>query len=130
MRNNNFPKIPLLISVIFFAFSCFAFFFFFKEIKSNNEESQLRESKWQEETLRRDGIKALDHSVKVIERERGQLDTHFAQSSDIVPFLDTIEGLSKKVDAQAEVTSVDVGTNGSLTVGMKASGTFGSLYKF
>ncbi|MEI8175115.1 MAG: hypothetical protein WCG28_04155, partial [bacterium] len=60
-----------------------------------------------------------------------QLGTHFAQSSNIVPFLDIIEGLATKVGTKAEVTSVDpLGDNAGLSVGMKASGSFSSVYKF
>lgn len=128
---SNFFKMPLFLSVIFFCISFFLFFFFFRVINSNNKESQLREGEWQSETLRRDGIKALDNSVKIIEGERAQLETHFAQSSDIVPFLDTIEGLASKVGVTAEVTSVDIlEDHTGLMVGMKASGIFNGLYKF
>ncbi len=128
---NNFSKIPLSLSVIFFIFSSLAFFFFFRETNKNNEESQSAEIRWQTEALRRDEIKALDRSIKTIESEKAQLETHFAQSSNIVPFLDTIEGLGSKTGAKAEVASVHVLENRTgLMVGVKASGTFNNLYKF
>ena len=128
---NNFPKIPLFLSAIFFCISLFVFLFFYREIKNNNKESQNQNIQWQTEALRRDEIKALDYSVQIIKDERAQLETHFAQSSDIVPFLDTIEGLALKVDTKAEVVSVDILEDHSgLMVGMKASGTFEGLYKF
>ena len=127
----NFPKIPFFLSIAFFIFSLSAFVFFFKLINHHNNESLTKEEKWQKETDRRDEIKALDYSVKIIEEERKQLDNHFAKSSDAVPFLDTIEELAPKVGAKAEVTSVDIiEDNGGLMIGMRASGTFGSLYKF
>lgn len=128
---SNFPKIPLLLSAIFFILSCLIFVFLYKAINNNNRESQLREGEWQIEAQRRDEIKALDHSIKIIEEERTQLETHFAKSSDIVPFLDTIERLASKAGARAEVTSVDIPKDSiGLLVGMKASGTFNGLYKF
>lgn len=128
---SNFPKIPLLLSAIFFILSCIVFLFFYRVINDNNRESQLKEGEWQSEAFRRDEIKALDRSVKIIEGERVQLETHFAQSSDVVPFLDTIEGLAPQVGIQAEVVSVDIlKDNTGLLVGMKASGTFDGLYKF
>lgn len=128
---NNFHKIPLFLSVIFFIFSSFAFLYFYREINNNSEKSQLAEIKWQIEMDRRDEIKTLERSVKTIEEERTQLETHFAQSSDIVPFLDTIEGLASKVGAKAEIISVDIlEDHTGLMVGMKATGTFSGLYKF
>ncbi len=128
---NNFSKISLSLSIIFFIFSSFAFFYFFQVTNNNKKESQFAETQWQTEAFRRNEIKTLDRSVKVIEAERAQLETHFAQSSDIVPFLDAIEGLASKAGAKAEVTSVDIlKDQAGLIVGMKASGTFSGLYKF
>ncbi|MCX6752041.1 MAG: hypothetical protein NTZ87_00870 [Candidatus Nomurabacteria bacterium] len=128
---SNFPKIPFLLSIIFLIFSCFLFSFFYRAIDNNNKESQIGEEKWQNEASRRDEIRTFDSSVKIIEEERAELETHFAKSSDVVPFLDTIEGLASKVSAKAEITSVDIlADNTGLLVGMKASGTFSSLYKF
>ena len=126
-----FQKISLLLSIIFCCILLFIFFYFYKAINNNNQEAQLKEVEWQNEAFRRDEIKALDYSVKIIESERAQLETHFAQSSNIVPFLDTIEGLAFKVSVKAEVTFVNPSEdNIGLMVGMKASGTFNNLYKF
>lgn len=128
---NSFPKKSFLISTTFMILSCLGFFFFLQVINNSNKELQTKEGEWQNEEQRRDGIKMLERSVKAIEGERAQLETHFAQSSDIVPFLDTIEGLAPKVSVKAEVTSVDVlSDSGGLLVGMNASGTFSNLYKF
>lgn len=127
----NFPKIALLLSLIFFIFSCVAFLFLYKTVNKNNEESRLREQEWHSEALRRDEIRTLDNSVKIIESERTKLETHFAKSSDVVSFLDTIESLAPQTGAKAEVTSADISQDyTTLLVGLKASGTFSSLYKF
>ncbi len=91
----------------------------------------MREKEWQTEANRRNEIKTLNDSVKMIEEEKIRLETHFAKSSDIVPFLDTIEGLAPKVSVETEVSAVDVAEDHSgLLIGMKASGTFSGLYKF
>ncbi|HTE48300.1 MAG TPA: hypothetical protein VK675_00120 [Candidatus Paceibacterota bacterium] len=128
---SNFPKIPFFGSVIFFIVSCLFLIYFSRLINNNDSVAQLKESQWQIETQRRDEIKALDRSVKIIETERADLETHFAKSSDIVPFLDTIEGLASQVGGKAEVTTVALSVDHSgLLVGMKADGTFGQLYKF
>ncbi|MEI7709340.1 MAG: hypothetical protein WCI76_01340 [bacterium] len=128
---NNFPKIALATSTIFLAFSCVSFWYFYNMINTNELESQSKENEWQNEAKRRDDIKALDHSVKIITEERGLLETHFAQRSDVVPFLDTIEKLATKVGAIASVTSVDISKDSAdFYVGMTASGTFDGLYRF
>ena len=76
-------------------------------------------------------METLDNSIKIIDKEMIELETHFAKSSDIVPFLDTIEGLASKVNISAEVVSVNILTNHTgLTVGAKTSGTFSEIYKF
>ncbi|OGI67806.1 hypothetical protein A2738_03340 [Candidatus Nomurabacteria bacterium RIFCSPHIGHO2_01_FULL_42_15] len=128
---SNFPKAPLLISIAFFVLSCLVFLFFYKATNENNAEVKLKETEWQKEASRRDEIKALDHSIKIIEGERSELETHFARSSDVVPFLNTVEGLARQTGAEAAVTAVDIlPDRKSLMVGLKASGNFSGLYKF
>jgi hypothetical protein len=128
---NNFPKLSLTVSFIVFCIFLFAFFYLQKEMNKNVQESKLKEVKFQTEALRRDEIRTLNNSINVIQKERTQLETHFAQSSNIVPFLDIIEGLATKIGVKAEVTSVDpLGDHAGLSVGMKASGSFSGVYKF
>ena len=128
---NNFPKISLFLSVTFLVLSCLVFLFFYRAIDNNNRESQLREGNWQSEEQKRNDVKMLDHSVQTIQGDKTQLDTHFAPSSDIVPFLNTVEGLASKVNAKTEIDSVAISADHTgLMVSMKASGDFGNLYKF
>ena len=125
-----FQKKILVLSVIFFIFSVFVFLFLYRNINNNKEMSHLAQEKWQVEATNRENTKLLVSSIKAIEPERALLKTHFVQSSDVVPFLDTIEKLAKKVGAEAEITSVNlVKDNTSLMVRMKASGNFGTIYK-
>ena len=86
---------------------------------------------WQNETNRRNEIKSLERSIKAIDQEKILLESHFAQSSNIVPFLDTIEQLASRVKAKSEVVSVDIlkDVNQFLVV-IKTSGSFESIYKF
>jgi len=132
MKTNSLKiKIPLIITIVFFCVSIFLFLFFFKLTNDNYEESLLKESEWQRESSRRDELRTLDSSIKIIEAERAQLETHFAQSSDIVPFLNTMEDLASKVGAKAEIRSVDIlKDHTGLLLGLNASGPFASLYKF
>src|SRR6185436_9428895 len=128
---DSLAKIPLILSILFLALSCCAFFFFHREINIKNKELQSREEEWQSEVNRRVEIKALDNSIKIITAERELLETHFAHGSDIVPFLDTIEGLARKVGIRAEIATVDIPVDGSsLVVVLRAPGSFASVYKF
>ena len=128
---SNFIKIPFLFSIIFCVFFGFIFFFFYRAININNVKSQLAENEWQTEELKREEIKTLDRSVKTIEGERAQLETHFAKSSDVVPFLGTIGRLALEANTKEEITSVYIsGDNTQLIVGINVSGTFSKLYKF
>src|ERR1035437_10358115 len=127
---NIFQKKPLILSIIFFLFSCFIFIFLYRTINNNKEVSQLAQEKWQTEASQRNDTISLISSVKAIATERAQLETHFVQSSDVVPLLDTIEKLAQEVGTSAEVTSVNVaGDTASLIVEMKASGSFETICK-
>jgi hypothetical protein len=120
----------LILSILFFLFSCSIFLFLYKVINDNKEISQSTQEKLQTEISRRDSIKALINSVQTISKERAQLDTHFVRSSDVVPFLDTIEKLAKEAGTNAEVTSVGLAADkASLEVEMKAQGDFENIYK-
>lgn len=128
---NNFPKIALPLSVLFFVLSCLAFSFIHKQIDKNNSLSGENNIVWQNEANRRNILSSMDHSIKVIAPEIMQLEMYFAQSSDIVPFLNLIENTAQKVGAKAEVLSVDVPVDGKiLSVAMNASGHFEEVYKF
>ncbi len=128
---NNFPKIPLALSIIFFVLSCLTFFLVYRETNSNYQKSGRASVQWQSQARRRDEMKSLDHSIKIIEKERTELATHFAQSSDVVPFLDAIEALAPKTGVKVQVTSVDILIDSvGLLVGMNVTGNFEGLYKF
>jgi hypothetical protein len=98
---------------------------------NNNAKAVSDEQIWQAEVERRDEIKALDSSIQSISSERTQLDTHFAKSSDVVPFLDTLGALGTQVGTKIQVVSVNISQdNNGLLVELKASGTFEALYKY
>lgn len=136
MQNNppgfkKFKKTPLFISVILLIFSCSVFLFLYKKIGDNKKIAEETQTKWQIEATRRDEIRSLERSIKDIDEERNLLESHFAQSSNVVPFLDTIEQLALEAKARSEITSVDILKNKKgLSVMVKASGSFESIYKF
>lgn len=128
---NNFKKIPLLLSIIFFVFLSFAIFFLYGKINSNNEKAELAISELENETNTSSQIKLLNNSIETIKEDKVKLETHFARSSDIVPFLDTIEGLGPKAGVKAETTGVFIlEDNSGLVVKINASGSFSGIYKF
>lgn len=127
----NFLKLPLFSSIILLVFSCILFLFLYIKTTKNNSLSAQMRIEWQDEAHKRDEIRSFEQSLKMIEEERNLLQTHFAQSSDVVPFLDTIEKLAQKVNAKAEVVGVYLSKDGKdLFVEMEASGNFASTYKF
>jgi hypothetical protein len=128
---NNFKKIPLIASAILFILLSVAFIFLYRAINNNNQKALQDNITWQTEARRRDDIRSLDLSLQQIAPDSALLETHFAKSSDIVPFLDTIEKLAPEVGATASVDAVDTLTNKTgLIVGLTASGSFTAVYKF
>ncbi|KKR62126.1 hypothetical protein A2643_02060 [Candidatus Nomurabacteria bacterium RIFCSPHIGHO2_01_FULL_39_220] len=127
----SFQKIPLLLSLIFFLASIFSFLYLYQEIKNNSWEIDKKENEWRIEAIRREELKTLNNSIEAIKEERQQLETHFARSSDVVLFLNTVEGLAKGAGIEKEVRSVDISKDKkALMVAMEAKGSFPDLYKF
>jgi len=130
-QSQKFKKTPMILAIMFLVFSCFAFFFLYKEINKNKKIAQETQAKWQNEASRREEIRSLERLIKSINKEKDLVESHFAQSSNIVPFLDTIEKLAVSSKAKSEVVSVDILQDGSgLSVGLKTSGSFEAIYKF
>lgn len=124
-------KILPVISIIFLVFSCFVFYFLYKEVSVNKKEFEENEIKWQQEFEKREAIKLQNDSIKKIEDENNALEKHFAESSNIVPFLDTIESFGTKLDVNTEVTLVEIPKDSDgLVVGINVSGSFENIYRF
>ena len=127
---NNFSKISLFISAAFFLMLSALSVFLYREIKNNNQKAEQENAEWRTEADKREEIISLNDSLQKISGDKTELETHFAKSSDVVPFLNTIENLAPEAGATAEIDSVDTGTDNSLSIGLKASGSFEALYKF
>ncbi|MFA6920052.1 MAG: hypothetical protein WC264_03330 [Candidatus Paceibacterota bacterium] len=124
-------KLMITTGTLLFAFSIFSFFFIYHFINKKNKIAENTFLMWQEKYQKREEIKLLNNSIKDIEADKVLLDAHFAQSTDVVPFLNTIESLATKVKAKAEVTSVDILKDKTgLLVGIKTLGSFEAVYKF
>lgn len=127
----KFKKFPLIVAILFLIASCVGFWFVLNKINANEAISGETQSRWQAEAIRREGIRSLERSIKDIQSEKNLLETHFAESSNVVPFLDTLESLARQAGAVAEVTSVDIVKDKSeLSVAIHVSGGFGSVFKF
>ncbi len=133
MKNNfkKFKKTPLFLSVIFLLSALVVFIFLYKTIEQNRKASVETEAAWEAEANRRDQIQALDRLLSELSGERTMFEAHFIQSSDVVPFLDMVERLAPQVGASAEVSLVDIPKdNSGLVVEVRATGRFGTMYKF
>jgi len=128
---NNFKKLQFFLSIIFFIFSLLIFLFLYRQINNNNQKAEQSVVEFTSKANQLDQIKVLNRSIGTIKEEKSLLETHFAQSSDIVPFLGTIEALALKAGVKAEVASVDASKDiGVLGVQVNTSGNFQGLYKF
>lgn len=127
----NFPKIPFFLSLILCSVSIFIFFSLYNKINNDNVESNKIFTTWQKEYKKKEDIDLLNSFLENTTEERVLLNSHFAQASNAVSFLDMMEELGSKVNARAEVLVIDVPEDkAALYVSVKVSGTFDSVYKF
>ncbi len=127
----NFPKVPFFLSIFFLIFSCCFFYLLYNKIEKNYIIAKEANIEMQEKMSQLDELKDISRGIKTIEQETTELDKHFIPSSNLVPFLDTIEELALKVETTAETSFINISPdNLSLIVGLKAKGSFKSLYKF
>ena len=124
-------KASPIFPIITFTVCCIVFYFLLKEIDKNQTVYQEKETQWQTEVDRRASIRLLNNSISKIQKEKDLLESHFAESTNAVPFLDTLESIGEKARVKAQVVSVDISKDGkSLTVELKAVGSFESIYKY
>lgn len=119
------------VLLLFLAVLVSAFVFLYRAIDANDKKAEASMAALNDDISAREEIRTLNASIEAIKGEKTELETHFAKSTDIVPFLNTIEGLAPQVGAKAEITSVNLLPDSSgLTVQINATGDFASLYKF
>ncbi len=123
--------IQLSIAALLFIFSLSGFLVLHSYINKKNKEALDSEKSWSIEEARRANVKTLELFLEDEIKERNEIDKHFVKNTDIVSFLNTIEGLAPKAGAVAEVTLIDVPKDGAgLMVGVNSKGSFESIYKF
>lgn len=130
MNNHSLMK-KLIFSTLFFLIAVGSFGLLYFEINHTEGKSDIKLEEWRNEASRREEIKSLNVLMKKIEAEKSLIDSHFAQSTNPVPFLDTLEKLARSVGATNTVSSIELSKDGgSLLVGMSVSGSFEAFYKF
>ncbi|MFM7088136.1 MAG: hypothetical protein ACKOW9_01190 [Candidatus Paceibacterota bacterium] len=98
-------------------------------IQTNRKVFNQAQDAWQREEGRLAEIRMIDRSIRGVQLEKTMFESHFASKGDVVPFLDTLEKTALLVGVRAEVASVDTQDEAGLTIALRASGTFESLYK-
>lgn len=127
----KFDRLPFVVAVGFAIVSVLAFSILWYGVKKNIGAAEKAEISWRGEADRRSEVRLLERSLNDSEKEREELETHFAKSSNAVPYLDALEKLGREAGAEAQVTLVEIpGDKTSLLVDVDASGSFESLYKF
>jgi hypothetical protein len=129
--DNKFKKNSLALSIIVFLIFCGLFSFLYQGIENNLKISKETQVSLQQEAEKRQQVKDFNDSFKLIEKDKTLFETHFAQSSDIVPFLNTIEKMASSVGTKSEVSAIKVAEDGTgLILEMKDTGRFSQVYKF
>ena len=127
----KFKKVPLFIAVGFLALSVMLLLFVYKEMKENEALTEGANMEWQKENMRREELRSLERSLREIQNEKNLVEARFAQSSNVVPFLDSLESLAKESGARSEVVSVDIAKESEeLLISLKTKGSFDATYKF
>lgn len=127
----GFKKNFIALAFIAFLLFAIAFWFLYHEIQKKNNDSEKVLTEWQIEDSRRTEIKTIMKSVNSIQANNEIINTHFANGSNLVPFLDTIDSFAPQVGAEDEIISVDIlPETKELIVGIKVLGSFESVYRF
>ncbi len=108
-----------------------AFYFTYRIVQSNNQKAEGTATVTREEAAKRDEMRLLDRSLSAVRGDRVILNTHFAKSSDVVPFLNEIENSARAIGIVAEVENVNLlPSDAGLSVRVSADGSFRSLHTF
>jgi len=121
----------LIIAVIILITTIAIFLFSYREIEKNIQQISQIETEFQQEFLKHNEVKILNNYFQSIKEEKVLLESHFVQSSDVVPFLNTLENLAKEIGVKTEVSSITIAKDDSgLILETKNNANFEQLYKF
>lgn len=124
-------KFHIPIATLFLLGSLAVFWFLDTRVNANQMQANELSAQWESEEKRRAEVKLLDDALRSIASEKTQLEKHFAKSSNVVPFLNTLEDLAMTVSLKSEVTGVDIASDKTfLSVSLRTAGTFAGTYRF
>ena len=102
-----------------------------REIDRKYDLAENKLNQWQEDYFHQQELIYLNSSALSIAEDKQNLETHFSNSTNVVPFLDYLENLAKKAGIKAELSLVDIPQKEEgLIVEMETAGDFNTLYKF
>lgn len=103
----------------------------YRQIQKNKKTTGELQVQLEEDVATKQKALTLQRLMSDLGEETDSFESHFVKNTDIVPFLNTIESLAKQVGAKAVINTVDTPEDPpSLLIGIKASGSFESMYKF
>jgi hypothetical protein len=127
----GFKKNFIILAVITFLLFSIAFWFLHQQIEKKSVSYEKISTEWQAEDTRRNEIKTILRTADSIQMNNVIISSHFVSSSNLVPFLDTLDNLAPKVGAENEIVSVDISPDTKkLVVSSRVMGSFESIYKF
>lgn len=131
---NGNPQIKyLLISNIVFLASLGAFWFLYNQVTENDRQTGELELAWQEESTKLYDLNSLSRTLKSINKEVFELDSHFVEKDNVVPFLAYLENLGNPIGVKTEINSVssaDDGGGESVSANLNIQGNFSGVYKY
>ncbi len=131
MNKTASQKTPLIASFLILLFTAGLFYHLHRKIGENNVLAKENNAKWQEEIRLLGEARLLSRGIEQVKGDASELERHFIKNPDLVPFLDTIEGLAPYAGVTAETRSVELSADKlSLMAGLQAEGSFEAVYKF
>lgn len=127
----NISKIIFSTSVAASILFGVLFFVLYQKVGENMKKVEDSTVGWGSVTGKQSNALPLNRLIEELSKDKQLIDGHFADNSDIVTFLDTLESLAPKTGVKLEVDSVNSKENNTkLQIGLKASGGFSSVYRF
>lgn len=133
MKNHRkkFPKIPLIVSLLFFTVSFSAFLFLYQQVQKQKTEAETIRLEAQNKETQIENARLLTNFLEETASAQQELERHFVYQDDVVPLLRFIENIGFRVGGQAEVVGVEVTVDGQeLFVESVVKGNFDAAYKF
>lgn len=127
----NQKNIYIISSIAFFIFSCFVFYFIYRQIRIKNIDAEEIKIQIQNENKKYNDIEILSKSNKISVEDQISFDSHFVDKSEIANFFDSLEKLAEKIKLETEILSANEDEiKGDFTLELKSKGSFENIYRF